>query len=112
MLDPELAAKYEKQAQMLANKVKKTYNHLRKRFARVARDRRSLASQYLGNGPDNATRRGPQHAEQHGAEQQQAILREIGKKLRQQHDQQGAEHRSPQRSCATDHHGEDEQDGL
>ncbi|MBC2714529.1 MAG: SAM-dependent methyltransferase [Desulfobacteraceae bacterium] len=34
MLDPKLAAKYENQARMLANKVKKTYNHLRKRFAR------------------------------------------------------------------------------
>lgn len=34
MLDPKLAAKYESQARMLANKVKKTYKHLRKRFAR------------------------------------------------------------------------------
>jgi 23S rRNA (cytosine1962-C5)-methyltransferase len=34
MLDPKLAAKYEKQAQMLANKVQKTYKHLKKRFAR------------------------------------------------------------------------------
>ncbi len=34
MLDSKLAAKYENQAQMLANKVKKTYNHLRKRFDR------------------------------------------------------------------------------
>jgi 23S rRNA (cytosine1962-C5)-methyltransferase len=34
MLDSKLAAKYENQAQMLANKVKKTYKHLHKRFAR------------------------------------------------------------------------------
>lgn len=34
MLEPKLVAKYENQARMLANKVKKTYNHLRKRFAR------------------------------------------------------------------------------
>ena len=34
MLDSKLAQKYENQARMLANKVKKTYTHLRKRFAR------------------------------------------------------------------------------
>jgi 23S rRNA (cytosine1962-C5)-methyltransferase len=34
MQDPELAIKYENQARMLANRVKKTYNHFRKRFAR------------------------------------------------------------------------------
>ncbi len=34
MLDPKLAAKYENQARMLANKVQKTYKHLKKRFAR------------------------------------------------------------------------------
>lgn len=34
MLDPKLAAKYENQSQMLANKVRKTYKHLKKRFAR------------------------------------------------------------------------------
>jgi 23S rRNA (cytosine1962-C5)-methyltransferase len=31
--DPKLMAKYENQAEMLANKVKKRYRHLRKRFA-------------------------------------------------------------------------------
>jgi len=34
MLDSKLEAKYENQAKMLANKVKKTFKHLRKRFAR------------------------------------------------------------------------------
>ncbi len=34
MHDPKLAPKYENQARMLANKVQKTYKHLRKRFAR------------------------------------------------------------------------------
>ena len=34
MLDPKIEAKYESQARMLANKVKKTYKHLKKRFAR------------------------------------------------------------------------------
>ena len=34
MLDPKLAAKFENQARMLANKVQKNYKHLKKRFAR------------------------------------------------------------------------------
>ncbi len=34
MFTPELAVQYENQAQMLANRVKKTYKHFRKRFAR------------------------------------------------------------------------------
>ncbi len=34
MLDSKLAAKFENQSHMLANKVKKTYKHLKKRFAR------------------------------------------------------------------------------
>ena len=34
MHDPNLAARFENQARMLANKVKKTYNHFRRRFAR------------------------------------------------------------------------------
>jgi 23S rRNA (cytosine1962-C5)-methyltransferase len=34
MIDPKLAKKYENQARMLANKVQKTYKHLRRRFAR------------------------------------------------------------------------------
>ena len=33
MPEPKLDLKYENQARMLANKVKKTYQHLRKRFA-------------------------------------------------------------------------------
>ena len=34
MIDPALQQTYEKQAGMLANRVKKRYRHLRKRFAR------------------------------------------------------------------------------
>jgi 23S rRNA (cytosine1962-C5)-methyltransferase len=34
MIDPRLQVKYDKQAEMLANKVKKQFNHLRKRYAK------------------------------------------------------------------------------
>ena len=34
MIDPKLQAKFRKQADMLANRVKKQFKHLRKRFAR------------------------------------------------------------------------------
>jgi hypothetical protein len=61
---------------------------------------------------DDALRRDPEHREQQRAEEQQAVLRERGEQLGQQHDERGPDHRAGDRARAADDHHQDEQDRL
>ena len=56
--------------------------------------------------PDDAGGRNAQHQEEQHAESEQAVLREIGQHLGQQHHERGADHRTEGRAGAADHHAE------
>ncbi len=73
---------------------------------------RRRARQITRKRSENAFRRQPQHDEQQHAEDQQAVFRKRRDQLREQDDDEGADHGAERVAGATDDNGEQEQDRL